>query len=483
MASTSESPNHPLYNVYASQRQANKFRRSLGGAMRISKSSRLALALASFATVPVTSLHLQYPWPKEITIKIGDVDAGTLSAPAQDIIMQHSTPSSFGRGEETVMDESYRRGREIVAANIHLGGPKLEEALSNISFRISQEMFSGRPITLKLYKLAVYESGGHFDWHRDSTHSDTHSATLLVFLNTAWRGGELKLRHGGKKVSFNTPLDAVAFFTDMEHKVTPITEGVRLVLQYDVDLVPGGVVEFEDGDESSDENDYTDEIDNHGELAFSENRVILESDRDGFRYNSSMYTKNRHTFRSRIGETVDASLAQQFQMLPNPGDTLAFSLHHLYRKASILPELLKGCDMELYGALKKSGYFEVRLYPIVLEHEWDGFDDGEPSHESNAYRADAAGMKDDWSDEDASASDSDTKSVTKKRSISDSGSDSDGDSDSKIVYHLADTSPLIEISSDVQTTGNEPLSGQQQYFGGGIFVTRLESESKRQRTE
>ena len=61
----------------------------------------------------------------------------------------------------------------------------------------------------------------------------------------------MKLKYRGKKVSFNDPLGAVAFFMDTEHKVTPITEGVRSVLKYDVDLVPGGVVEIEDSDESS----------------------------------------------------------------------------------------------------------------------------------------------------------------------------------------------------------------------------------------
>lgn len=55
-------------------------------------------------------------------------------------------------------------------------------------------MFPGREIDVKLDKLAVYEAGGHFDWHMDSTHSDKHHATLLVVLNMTWDGGDLVLK-------------------------------------------------------------------------------------------------------------------------------------------------------------------------------------------------------------------------------------------------------------------------------------------------
>ncbi|KIK34124.1 hypothetical protein CY34DRAFT_68126, partial [Suillus luteus UH-Slu-Lm8-n1] len=75
------------------------------------------------------------------------------------------------------------------------------------------------------YKLAIYGEGGHFDWHRDSTHSDAHHGTVLVSLNTEWEGGNLLLRHQGPVV--------VAFYTDTEHKVMPVTKGTRLMLQYD----------------------------------------------------------------------------------------------------------------------------------------------------------------------------------------------------------------------------------------------------------
>lgn len=109
----------------------------------------------------------------------------------------------------------------------------------------------GRWPTLKLYKLAVYQQGGHFDWHRDTTHGDNHHGTVLIALNTSWKGGELSLRHRGVRESTfdmqptkmkggtgrdELQISVVAFYTDVEHKVNPVTEGVRIILQYDVYL-------------------------------------------------------------------------------------------------------------------------------------------------------------------------------------------------------------------------------------------------------
>jgi hypothetical protein len=39
--------------------------------------------------------------------------AGTFGKPDVDLILQESTVSSFGRGETTVLDPTYRNGKEI----------------------------------------------------------------------------------------------------------------------------------------------------------------------------------------------------------------------------------------------------------------------------------------------------------------------------------------------------------------------------------
>ncbi|KDR67008.1 hypothetical protein GALMADRAFT_20872, partial [Galerina marginata CBS 339.88] len=134
----------------------------------------------------------------------------------------------FGRGSENVLDLSYRSGREIPAADIGIDN-KVQETLL---YDVKRFMFPGREVDMRLYKLALYETGGHFDWHMDSTHSDKHQATLLLALNTSWEGGNLALRRSGGPDPW-TQLQAVAFYTDTEHRVEPVKSGVRIVLQYD----------------------------------------------------------------------------------------------------------------------------------------------------------------------------------------------------------------------------------------------------------
>ncbi|KAG1857494.1 hypothetical protein F4604DRAFT_1589894, partial [Suillus subluteus] len=168
--------------------------------------------------------------------------------PSVEVLQSHATPSPFGRGEETVMDQTYRHGTELKADELAFSLQEdtkfeYEKFVRHVQDELQTSMFVGKIVSLKLYKLAVYGEGGHFDWHRDSTHSDAHHGTVLVALNTEWEGGELMLRHQGVETIVNLhpkksgdeirPV-VVAFYTDIEHKVMPVTKGTRLVLQYDV---------------------------------------------------------------------------------------------------------------------------------------------------------------------------------------------------------------------------------------------------------
>src|SRR5262245_35847595 len=118
--------------------------------------------------------------------------------------MEKSSVSPFGKGEKTVVDLDYRNGREIVASDVTIGHKDALHAAESlqrlIENHVSEHLFVGKPVTAELYKLTMYEKGGHFDWHRDTTHGDDHHATVLVALNTEWQGGGVKRRHGKKTV-------------------------------------------------------------------------------------------------------------------------------------------------------------------------------------------------------------------------------------------------------------------------------------------
>ncbi|KAJ8595151.1 hypothetical protein M405DRAFT_701889, partial [Rhizopogon salebrosus TDB-379] len=164
-------------------------------------------------------------------------------------------PSPFGRGDETVIDPSYRNGTKLKAKDLTFSSDENDCVFDYIQHNLASSMFIGKQIRIKLYKLVIYGEGGHFDWHRDSTHSNAHHGTVLLALNTDWEGGDFMLRHGGVEVSVDMHPTTirnsshgpghehrprpviVAFYTNMEHKVMPVTKGVQLVLQYEVEVI------------------------------------------------------------------------------------------------------------------------------------------------------------------------------------------------------------------------------------------------------
>ena len=60
------------------------------------------------------STNYYYSSKLEILLENGE-DCGTLSAPKIDLLLASSKSSSFGKGPETIYDESVRKGNEITA--------------------------------------------------------------------------------------------------------------------------------------------------------------------------------------------------------------------------------------------------------------------------------------------------------------------------------------------------------------------------------
>lgn len=137
----------------------------------------------------------------DISLTIGTEDAGTFGNPNIEKILEKSKPSPFGKGDKTVMDLEYRNGSEVEAKDIVIGSQAQKQALHTlIENHISESLFVNKPVEIKLYKLAVYGKDGNFDWHWDTTHGNGHHATVLVALNTKWKGGNLGFKHEGKMV-------------------------------------------------------------------------------------------------------------------------------------------------------------------------------------------------------------------------------------------------------------------------------------------
>ena len=117
-----------------------------------------------------------------------------------------------------------------------------------------------------LYSLSISYAGpgGFFKAHVDTPRGDDMFGSLVVVFSTVHDGGSLILRKGGKEWTFDsakavrTP-DAdpsasqatptvphaafVAFFSDVEHEVTPVLSGYRVTLTYNLYRKPSSTPE------------------------------------------------------------------------------------------------------------------------------------------------------------------------------------------------------------------------------------------------
>jgi hypothetical protein len=424
------------------------------GAMQMMKKTLLAKALDAMSCIPCVRFPVHVDENTDITIT--GVNAGTPYDPKVDIILEKSTPSSFGRGTETVLDPSYRNGREIPAADIEFGNIE-----NQVLFDVQRFMFPGREVKLKLYKLAVYESGGHFDWHMDTTHSDKHHGTLLLALNTSWTGGNLILRRNGIETTVDlhpqhpyrdwTMLGVVAFFTDTEHCVEPVESGVRIVLQYDIELAKkeeeGGHEEDKEADEENEDEKVEDDEEDEETEEFEAEK--LEPWMKKVREVWSERAETDATAQAIADKAALEKVVSTIKAMHSKGaEEVAFALQHLYRRTSILAEYLKGSDATLYNALLASGDFDISLHPVILSEESDYEGTME---EHYVYRYD---------DIEVDRDDSESPPPKKKKKVQ------------RPEFHIPKLSGLVEISKQeyVEHTGNEAMPAKYRYFGGGMFV-------------
>lgn len=184
---------------------------------------------------------------RRITLPLAGEDALALEKIA--------SPSSFGNGDETVLDPAYRLAFELKvkwATFEFQSSPELVldqpgqfastfDPLhpSHSILKAISDLTTAGPLTADLHKLNVYPTGGFFKSHRDTPRAPNHIGTLLVGLPTAHTGGELVVRHSGasRSFSFESPTETLPWtflYSDCEHEILPVTSGTRLTLAYDV---------------------------------------------------------------------------------------------------------------------------------------------------------------------------------------------------------------------------------------------------------
>jgi hypothetical protein len=188
---------------------------------------------------------LETPMPR---IEVEGV--GLISFPVPDAqigqLIQQATRAPFGRGEETLRDESVRKTWQMPASMVRVGGKSWEKTFTQLLATVVDGLGCAESqVSAELYKLLVYDPGGFFNAHRDTEKAGGMFATLVVVLPSSHRGGELVIRHAGREIVVDlsseefSELKFAAFYADCEHEVRPVTDGHRVCLIYNLMQLPG----------------------------------------------------------------------------------------------------------------------------------------------------------------------------------------------------------------------------------------------------
>ena len=156
-------------------------------------------------------------------------------------LVNASSVASFGKGNQQIIDLSYRNSHEIEPDKLMTS---FYPCSTNILSEIESLMVPNQSIRAELYKLNLYTGPrGCFKSHVDTPHSGDMFGSLVICLPTQFSGGALVARHDNQEVVFDwsslpdDPLSVIcwaAFFSDVEHEILPVTSGHRLTLNYNL---------------------------------------------------------------------------------------------------------------------------------------------------------------------------------------------------------------------------------------------------------
>ena len=195
-----------------------------------------------------------------LTSKIEIASVGTIALPLHPVMAKYvkdtvAEKAPFGRGPETLLDESVRKAWQIDPSQVSMTGWK--DTISNVvkqacyELGISNENVQNLGIEAHLYKVLLYEKGGHFKAHKDTVKQEGMFGTLVLQLPSVFQGSDSVVSHRGETKRFKISEDCettsryMAFYGDCEHEIMPVTEGWRFCLVYNLVVTkphPTGVV-------------------------------------------------------------------------------------------------------------------------------------------------------------------------------------------------------------------------------------------------
>ncbi|KAF9038621.1 hypothetical protein BJ165DRAFT_1614141 [Panaeolus papilionaceus] len=207
----------------------------------------------------------------------GFVDFSSPSPSSLQSLTSACQPASFGLNGQKIIDPTYRKAYKLDASHFATQFSPEAYGILDILTRdfFNGDMHPGLGIRLQMYKLNVYGPGSFFKPHVDTPQGSEMFGSLVVVLPTPHEGGNLIIRHtdqewtidaatavsrGVENIIETTSSDSTspeasasqtavlnkdpskeknpirvafaAFYSDVEHEVTPVISGYRITLTY-----------------------------------------------------------------------------------------------------------------------------------------------------------------------------------------------------------------------------------------------------------
>ena len=245
--------------------------------------------------------------------------------------------SYFGKGSETILDESVRKAKEIKKNNLLVANEDV--FFKDITYKIRLGLNISHNLRFELHKLNFYETGSFFNAHKDTLYDSDHIATLLILLPFEFSGGELYVQFENyinecfKRQNHNFTNNWCCFFTDCAHEVSPVTSGTRVTLQYNV---------------------YIDRT----------TKPIRSIDKsyiaDDIIENLTLRKDKRYTFNDNVFFEIVTFLTNTLN-----NTTIGLVLKHNYHKFTSIDNL-KGFDKKIYEYLLSTQLFNLNIEAISI---------------------------------------------------------------------------------------------------------------------
>lgn len=285
-------------------------------------------------------------------------------------LLQLASPAPFGHGSETILDNKVRDAWEIHADRMipYMNDENKDKNTWDnwIRFYMTLQFDkykklvpSGCSVQWKPYKMHIYKEGGHFEAHRDTAHASNHYLTAVVLLPVSHQGGELQLQmKDGTWVNVFTSsnkqeIQCGVFFTDMIHRVTPVTQGYRVAIQLD-----GYMIRHDD--ETDDDDDEEEEEKKDSSSSEEEEEESVEPPP------LKKQILDHKIISADIKDPLARAIHEWFQAYPNE-DSISLMLAHKYTTGDyhLLPGMLKGVDIKLWRSVASTFHCELNQYEEI----------------------------------------------------------------------------------------------------------------------